>query len=210
MRGLMAVHLAFPHPYSSRLYCGRLLREFWRSLGGMDGCEASGGMGVHCPRAGLGQGQAYFAGPDPGTLSTVQFRPMWTEVQTEPNPQVLGSVPCEGGPDPYLQVRGPGLSGPDLRVEPSADLVRTSIAEMSPLSHLPHHHNNTTDNGNNSCSCHHQRQRQRSQLHLQLPPPPTRMRTRTIRAAAAAPTTNDEDEDEDNHSCCSSHHHQQR
>src|SRR6266545_69180 len=141
------------------------------------------------------------------TLSTVQSRPMWTEVRTKPNPQVLGSVPCEGGPDPYLQVRGPGLSGPDLRVEPGADLVRTSIAEMSPLSHLPHHHNNTTDNGNNSCSCscHHQRQRQRSQLHLQLPPPMTRTRTRTITAAAAA-TTNDEDDD---HSCtCSSHHHQ--
>ena len=50
-------------------------------------------------------------------------------VQTEPNPQVLGSVLCEGGPDPYLQVRGPGLSGPDLRVEPGSDLVRTSGQE---------------------------------------------------------------------------------
>jgi len=43
-------------------------------------------------------------------------------VQTEPNPQVLGLVLCEGGPDPYLQVQGPGVSGPDLRVEPGPDL----------------------------------------------------------------------------------------
>ena len=142
------------------------------------------------------------------TLSTVWSGLMWTEVRTEPNPQVLGSVPCEGGPDPYLQVRGPGFSGPDLRVEPSADLVRTSIAEMSPLSHLPHHHNNTTDNGNNSCSCscHHQQQQQRSQLHLQLPPPTTRMRMRTITAAAAPTTTNEDDEDNNNGCSCSCHH----
>jgi len=51
---------------------------------------------------------------------------MQTEVRTELNPQVLGSVLCEGGPDPYLQVRGPSLSGPDLGVEPGSDLVRTS------------------------------------------------------------------------------------
>jgi hypothetical protein len=43
-------------------------------------------------------------------------------VRTEPNPQVLGSVLCEGGPDPYLQVQGSGISGPDLRVEPGPDL----------------------------------------------------------------------------------------
>src|SRR6266545_2939940 len=60
------------------------------------------------------------------TLSMVRSRPMRTEVRTEPNPQVLGSVLCEGGPDPYFQVRGPSLSGPDLRVEPGSDLVQTS------------------------------------------------------------------------------------
>ena len=57
-----------------------------------------------------------------GTLSTVRSGPM----QTEPNPQDLGSVLCEGGPDPYFQVQGPSLSGPDLRVEPGSDLVQTS------------------------------------------------------------------------------------
>ena len=46
-------------------------------------------------------------------------------MRTEPNLQVLGSVLCKGGPDPYLQVRGPGMSGPDLRVEPGPDLVQT-------------------------------------------------------------------------------------
>jgi len=51
---------------------------------------------------------------------------MQTEVGTELNPQVLGSVLCEGRPDPYFQVQGPSLSGPDLRVKPSLDLVRTS------------------------------------------------------------------------------------
>src|SRR6266542_6611835 len=60
------------------------------------------------------------------TLSTVRSGLMWTEVQTEPNPQVLGSVLREGGPDPYFQVRGPSLSGLDLRVEPGSDLVQTS------------------------------------------------------------------------------------
>ena len=35
---------------------------------------------------------------------------------------VHGSVLCEGGPDPYLQVQGSGISGPDLRVEPGPDL----------------------------------------------------------------------------------------
>ena len=61
--------------------------------------------------------------PPPITLSTVQSGPMQTKVWTKPNPQVLGSVLCEGGPDPHLQVRGPGLSGPDLRVEPGSDLT---------------------------------------------------------------------------------------
>jgi len=56
------------------------------------------------------------------TLSTMR-----TEVRTEPNPQVLGSVLCEGGSDPYLQVRGPSLSGPDLGVEPGSDLVPESL-----------------------------------------------------------------------------------
>ena len=56
----------------------------------------------------------------------VQSGPMWTEVQTESNPQVLGSVLCEDGLDPYFQVQGPSLSGLDLRVEPSSDLVQTS------------------------------------------------------------------------------------
>ena len=46
----------------------------------------------------------------------------WTVVWTEPNLQVLGSVLGEGGPDPHLQVRGPGVSYPDLRFEPGLDL----------------------------------------------------------------------------------------
>src|SRR6266545_3515236 len=52
-----------------------------------------------------------------------------SSVWTEPNLQVLGLVLCEGGLDPHLQVRGPGLNGPDLRVEPGPDLfgpARTS------------------------------------------------------------------------------------
>jgi hypothetical protein len=56
------------------------------------------------------------------TLSTVRSGPMRTAVRTEPNLQVLGSVLGEGGPDPLLQVRGPSLSHPDLRVEPGPDL----------------------------------------------------------------------------------------
>ena len=56
------------------------------------------------------------------TLSTVRSWTDRTEVRTEPNLQVLGSVLDEGEPDPYLQVRGPTLSGPDLRVEPGSDL----------------------------------------------------------------------------------------
>ena len=59
------------------------------------------------------------------TLSTVRSWTDRTEVRTEPNLQVLGSVLDEGEPDPYLQVRGPTLSGLDLRVEPGSDLVRT-------------------------------------------------------------------------------------
>ena len=43
------------------------------------------------------------------TLSTVRSGTDQTEVQTEPNLQVLGSVLCEGRPDPYLQVQGPGV-----------------------------------------------------------------------------------------------------
>jgi hypothetical protein len=39
-------------------------------------------------------------------------------VQTELNPQVLGSVLGEGGLDPHLQVQGPGVSHLDLRFEP--------------------------------------------------------------------------------------------
>ena len=88
------------------------------------------------------------------TLSTVRSGPMRTEVRTEPNPQVLGSVLCESGPDPYFQVRGPSLSGPDLRVEPGSDLVRTSkwkeiseskVSDASPChSHITHCSTTTT------------------------------------------------------------------
>jgi len=68
----------------------------------------------------------------PGTtLSTVRSGPMQTEVWTEPNLQVLGSVPCKGGPDPYLQVRGPGMSGPDLRVEPGLDLKNILVSSFN-------------------------------------------------------------------------------
>jgi lipid A disaccharide synthetase len=38
------------------------------------------------------------------TLSMVQSGTDQTEVRTGPNPQVLGLVLCEGGPDPHLQV----------------------------------------------------------------------------------------------------------
>src|SRR6266511_1348486 len=63
------------------------------------------------------------------TLSMVRSGPMRTEVWTEPNLSVLGSVLCEGGLDPHLQVQGPGLNGLDLRVKPGLDLfgpARTS------------------------------------------------------------------------------------
>ena len=63
--------------------------------------------------------------PSRPTLSTVWSWTDRTEVRTEPNLQVLGLVLDEGEPDPYLQVQGPTLSGPDLRVEPGSDLVRT-------------------------------------------------------------------------------------
>ncbi len=56
-------------------------------------------------------------------------------VRTEPNPQVQGSVLCEGGPDPYLQVQGSGISGPDLRVEPGPDLLEFCCAQ-----HVTHHY----------------------------------------------------------------------
>jgi len=138
------------------------------------------------------------------TLSTVRSGPMRTEVRTEPNPQVLGSVLCEGGPDPYSQVRGPSLSGPDLGVEPGSDLVRTSrtgevtLADASRC-HICHITQRRPQHGNNSCSC--SCQRRRPQLHLQLPPPTmTRM---TTTAAPAAATAN---KDDDDHSCtCSCH-----
>ena len=142
------------------------------------------------------------------TLSTVRSGPMRTEVRTEPNPQVLGSVLCEGGPDPYLQVRGPSLSGPDLGVEPGSDLVRTSrtgevtLADASRC-HICHITQRRPQHGNNSCSCscqHRQRRQRRPQLHLQLPPP---TRTTTTTAAPAAATL---DENDDDHSCtCSCH-----
>jgi len=54
---------------------------------------------------------------------------MRTADRTEPNLQVLGLVLGEGGPDPHLQVQGPGLSHLDLRFEPGPDLfgpARTS------------------------------------------------------------------------------------
>ncbi len=54
-----------------------------------------------------------------------------SSVWTEPNLQVLGSVQCEGGPDPYLQVQGPGVSGLDLRVEPGSDLVQMKCKEIA-------------------------------------------------------------------------------
>ena len=70
------------------------------------------------------------------TLSTVRSGPFRTGVRTEPSLQVLGSVQCEGGPDPYLQVRGPGVSGPDLRVEPGSDLVWTSTMRCKEIANL--------------------------------------------------------------------------
>jgi len=56
------------------------------------------------------------------TLSTVRSRPFRTGVWTKPHPQVLGSVLCESGPNLYLQVQGPGVSEPNLRVKPGLDL----------------------------------------------------------------------------------------
>ena len=144
---------------------------------------------------------------------------MRTEVRTEPNPQVLGSVLCEDGPDPYLQVRGPSLSGADLRVEPGSDLVRTSrkgwkeieVSRRSRVTfslltchvcHISHitqrrlqHHGQKDDDDHNSCSCscHRQRGRRRPQLQqLRLP-------TRRTTTAAAAATANKEDDGD--HSC---------
>lgn len=52
----------------------------------------------------------------PLTLSMVQSGLMWTEVL------------CKGGLDPYSQVRGPGMSGPDLRVEPGPDLKNILVS----------------------------------------------------------------------------------
>jgi len=107
------------------------------------------------------------------TLSTVRSRLM----RTKPNPQVLGSVLCEGGPDPYLQVRGPSLSGLDLGVKPGSELVRTSrtgevtLADVvTSATSLNDDHNTATtaaaavanaDNDHHhhhscTCSCHHQ------------------------------------------------------
>jgi len=151
----------------------------------------------------------------PTTLSTVRSGPMRTKVRTEPNPQVLGSVLCEGGLDPYLQVRGPSLSGPDLGVEPSSDLVRTSkkCGEVTEV----------TLAGASLCDICHITQRRptpwtgwQQQLQLQLPtpttttttttaapaaaPPPTMTRMTTTAAAAAATANED-----DNNNCCSCH-----
>ncbi len=52
-------------------------------------------------------------------------------VRTEPNPQVLGSVLYEGGPDPCSQVRGPEPDQPDLRFGPNRT-CHTSSPETGP------------------------------------------------------------------------------
>jgi len=129
------------------------------------------------------------------TLSMVWSGLMQTEVQTELNPQVLGLILCEGGPDPYLQVQGPSLSGLDLGVKPDSDLVWTSkeVTEVTLA---------------DASLCHicHITQRQptpwtgwQQQLQLQLPMPTT---TTMTTAAPAAATANEDN----NNNCCSCHH----
>ena len=99
------------------------------------------------------------------TLSMVQSRPMWTKVLTELNPQVLGSVPCEGGPDPYLQVRGSNpvrtWCGPQLlkcHLCHTCHITTTTPRTMATTAAAAAATTNDNDN-NHSCTCssHHQR-----------------------------------------------------